>query len=54
MYLWKKEVRENRFAVEMKEMVIGSMQTYFGRITGFTQEMQQVVIRMFREGDFEF
>jgi len=44
----------NTFVDRMKEMIFTSMTTYFSRVEGFTQEMQQVVFKMFQEGGMDF
>jgi hypothetical protein len=37
----------------MKETIFASMHTYFGRVTGFTQEMQQVVFDLLQSGGMD-
>jgi hypothetical protein len=37
----------NTFVDKMKEMIFTSMIIYFSRVEGFTQEMQQVVFKIF-------
>ena len=44
----------NTFVDKMKEMIFTSMTTYFSRVEGFTQEMQQVVFKIFQEGGMDF